>query len=157
MTRHDLVGLTLDQLLNNFASGPECFDLEVAEAKSFSAGPSDAIMWKHKIENGDIIQDPTQPMRTVIIVNNKATETIQCFIHFRDMISATNAMNHKPDAQVESKAVGFFRKWDSNYRKFEKLKRLIQQNNAARENTSFLNKLHTVFPGCWDEYIFGKK
>ena len=156
MTRHDLVGLTLDQLLRNFTAGPECFELEVAESKSFSAGPSDAIMWKHKIDNGGIIQDPTQPTRTVIIVNNKATETIQCLIYFKDMISAANAISHKPDAQVESK-VSYFKKWDSNYRKFEKLKKLIQANNASRENNSFLNKLHQVFPGTFDDYIFGKK
>ena len=156
MTRHDLVGLALDQLLRNFAMGPECFDLEMAESKSFSNPPSDAIMWKHKIDNGVIMSDPLNPTRTVIIVNNKATETIQCFIFFRDMLNAGNAMNHKPDAQVEAK-VGFFRKWDSNYRKFEKLKKLIKSNNTARENNSFLSKLHQVFPAAFDDYIFGKK
>ena len=156
MTRHELVGLTLDQLLYNFSLGTECFELEMLDAKSFSALPNNAIIWKHKIDNGGIIQDPHNPMRTVIVVNNRTTKTIQCFIHFRDMISANNAMNHKPDAQVEAK-IGIFKILDANHRKFKKLKKLIQQNNAAKDNNIFLSKLHSVFPGCWDDFIFGKK
>lgn len=113
-------------------------------------------MWKHKIDNGGIMTDPLNPSRTVIIVNNKATETIQCLIYFKDMVTASNAITHKPDAQVEA-SVGFWKKFDSNHRKFEKLKKLIQQNKAARDNNSFLSKLHSVFPGTFDEYIFGKK
>jgi len=156
MTRHDLVGLTLDQLLRNFALGPECFDLEIAESKSFSAGPSDAIMWKHKVDNGGLMQDPNNPSRTVVIINNRATDTMQCYIYSRDMISASNAVSHKSDAQVEA-GFTFWKRFDSNHRKFIKLKKLIQQYNASRDNNTFLSKLHSVFPGTFDEYIFGKK
>jgi hypothetical protein len=136
--------------------GSECFDLETAESKSFSTGPSDAIMWKHKVDNGGLMPDPNNPSRTVIIINNRATGTIQCLIYFKDMVSAANAISHKPDAQVEA-GTGWWKRMDSNHRKFMKLKVLIQQNNAARDNNVFLSKLYSVFPGTFDQYIFGKK
>jgi len=128
----------------------------MAESKTYSTGPNDAIMWKHKIDNGGIMTDPNNPSRTVIVINNKATDTIQCMIYFRDMLTAANATHHKPDAQIES-PVGFWKRFNPNWRKFHKLKKLIQQNNVARENHSFLGKLHNVFPGTFDDFIFGKK
>ena len=157
MTRQDLVGLTLEQLIRSFASSPECFDLEKAETSSFTSGPNDSILWKPRIESGGgIMTDPNNPSRTVIIVNNKATDTIQCFIYFKDMISTANALSHKADAQVECD-IGFWSRFDPNWRKFQKLKKLIQANSASREDHAFLGKLHDVFPGCWDPFIFGKK
>jgi hypothetical protein len=158
MTRKELVGLTLDQLLLNFSTSPECFDLEFLDVRSFTVSASEAIMWKHRVEvdSGSYIPDPNNPTRTIVVIHNKSTHRMTCNIYFRDMINIANTASHTAEATCEAK-LGFFVTFDSNYKKFNKLKSLIVKHSRAKESNTFLSKLHAVFPGTFDEYIFGKK
>jgi len=157
MTRSELVTLTLDQLLVTFKANPECFDLELTDTKSFSNVINDAIVWKHRIEQeSSFIADPHNPARTVIVVHNKATEEIQCFIYMTD-IKNVNSMNSlKADAEMVAQ-IGTIRLFDANYRRFMQLKKLIQKRNKDKEKDKFLSKLYSIFPGTFDDHIFGKK
>jgi hypothetical protein len=157
MTRHELVGLTLDQLIEAFKANPECFDLECTELKSFVGGTNEAIMWKHRVEvDKSYMPDPHNPARTVVVINNKHAEEIQCFIFMSALTSINNAASSKADADMSS-PVGIFRFLDKNHKKFKKLKNMIVKREKNKECDKFLSKLYAIFPGTFDDHIFGKK
>lgn len=157
MTRSELVSLTLDQLIDTFKRNPECFDLEATELRSFTNVVNDAIMWKHRIEvDKAYVPDPHNPTRAIVVIHNRNADEIQCFIYMSDIKSINNAASSKADAEMVS-PIGSFRFLDRNYRKFQTLKKLIIRRNKNAEKDKFLSKLYSIFPGTFDDHIFGKK
>lgn len=159
MKKHELIGLTLNQLISTFYSNPESFELDVNDLKPYFGSSNDTIMWRPRVptdQTGTYAPDPNNPSRSVIIFFNKNTKEIQCCIYMTSLTKASDGIHLRPDAKIDCFINKYFYLISPNYRKFQLLKKLIQKRDRDAENDKFLRKLHNVFPGTFDDFIFGK-
>ena len=147
MTRRELVGLTLDQLISAFAEEPNNFSIEITDVTSrgYSNALHSSIMWRDKT-NG----------RTIVMLYNKKAKELQCTIYAHDIQNINNMSSLTPDAAMCSD-VKWFKIFDSNYKKFDILRKLIVHKDIHNKNHEFLDKLRHIFPSMMDDVIFGKK
>jgi hypothetical protein len=155
MKKDELVSITLDQLTDNLDSTPECFEISCKELNVYTHTTSDVIVWKRKvILDNKSIPDPNGDLRTIIIIYNKTTNELSCHIYLKE-VTVQSAPNIKSDASM-SMNVGF--KWfNRQYRQFQRIKSKIIENERIKENTEYLRKLDSIFPGTFEKDIFGKK
>jgi hypothetical protein len=161
MEKHEIISLTLDQLIERFHLSPESFDYEdPSTPNKMLVNP--IIIWQPKFDLGNsVVPDPNNEQKTVIITYSELTSEMSCYIFASTQISLSNLMNtvsnaSKTDAVISYK-LGVFASFRVNHRKFMKLKKLIQNRERMKENDNFMKKLCKVFPGTLDDHIFGRK
>lgn len=145
MEKAELVGLTLDRLLDHFKMSPESFE--------FHDNISPTVVWRPKIEQGDItsnsIYDPNNA-HAVIVTYNPHQNEITCYVFLTAPAEPLNATG-RADTTMSSKR--WFETWRSNYRKLMKLKSLIQSREAKKTNLIYLRKLSCIFPDAVDKHL----
>ncbi len=149
MNKHELVGMTIQHLINHFKSSPESFEYSPNQV---------SIVWHPKVQLGDysstVVQDPNNNHAVVIMFNNLNNE-LTCHIFLRVPTNLSNLCSgQNADCVISSKRA--FEKWRGNYRKFSKLKDLIIERDRQRENLVYLKKLNSVFPDTLDTNLFDK-
>ena len=146
MDNAELVGLTLDRLIDHFKLSPESFD--------FSGGVTHpTVLWRPKVQLDDLnnhsIRDPNNA-HAVIVRWNPHFSQVVCYVFLVAPEYPLNAID-KADSTISSQR--YFESWRSNYRKLLKLKRLIEEREAYRANMAYLRKLSSIFPDAVDSHI----
>jgi hypothetical protein len=148
MDKAELIGLTLDRLIEHFRDQPESFEYKGSESSSGVSG----IFWQPKIQSNDsVVRDPNNH-HAVVINWNGMNNTMMCCI----LLKAPANLSASNSPQVADCVVTvhrWFEKWRGNYRKFCKLRKLIVEREVYLENRGFLSKLTAVFPDSMDEHI----
>ena len=145
MTKDELMQLTIKQLTEYFYAHSECFNLESPTFISSSAvAQNPTIIFQSQI-------NPINASRSMTLAYDPLLKTMTCQIFFRQIAHA-NATN--PDATI---CISIEYKWFSkSYWMYRKLHKQVAEKLAIQKHNEYLDKLHSVFPGSYDDYIFGK-
>lgn len=153
MNKHELINLTLKQLIERFRMSPESFEYSGPDVDV--SGNSDYIIWQPKVILSDsdlsTITDPNNNHAIIIQFNHSAAE-FSCYIFLNPPPDLKSIYAAKADCLIHSKRS--FEKFRGNYKKFKKLKNMILKKYANKENRSYLKKLSSVFPDIMDDYMF---
>lgn len=156
MNRCDIVGLTLDQLLENFPLSPESFDYEDMHYTPHKNTSHPTIIWQPKVELKDgVVPDPNNEVKTIVVWYNENLSELNCAIIPGPATSWRSVAMLVGATDINCPITGIIA-LNSHYRKFMKLKRLIMAKDQMKHNNDFLKKLHSIFPGTFDKHIFGK-
>ena len=154
MDKHELVGITIKQLIEHFKSSPESFEYQDQDRRpGSSANPT--IFWQPKVQLGDymstVVQDPNNNHAVVVTFNPMMNE-LSCYLLLKAPPSLTTSLNGITyDCMMSSKR--WFERYRSNYRKFAKLRDLIIARDKSKENLTYLKKLSSVFPDTMDTHL----
>lgn len=150
MEKHELVGITLSRLIENFKVSPESF-----EFLDNGSSSNDILIWQPKItltdKDSTIVQDPNNN-HAIIIQFNKLNNELSCHIFLKPFINITSIYAQKADSVIFSRR--WLEKLRGNYKKFKKLQKLIAKRDRDKESRAYLNKLSSVFPDALDDLIF---
>jgi hypothetical protein len=156
MDKHALVAITIQKLIDHFASSPESFEY-YDETRKVNSSMSPTIFWQPKVQLGDItsatVQDPNNNHAVVVSFNHNLNE-LTCYLFLNARADLTSLSGQVPDCIMVSKRS--FEKWRGNYRKFLKLRDLIVARDKRKENLTYLNKLSSVFPDTLDTHLLDK-
>lgn len=158
ISESDIVSLTLAQLLDQHVENPQSFDyvgleniLTSTKAKLYM----DNIVWQTKIElDGIMVDNPLNEPKTVIITYSSIEKSLTVRIFNRTFSTINDIEVQKCDASIEYATM--FIRFNSNYRKYLKLKSRIFAHQQNKDSRKFLRKLSTVFPTIMDSHILGK-
>jgi hypothetical protein len=152
MTKEDLIYLTIKQLKDSFRTSPESLILEDSEIKT-SEYPGPTIIWRHMLElNGQMIQDPNNATRTIVITYNKMAQQLTTNIYFRDVTKFNH--NIMPDAA----ATFTYKYWPNlyrSYRLFNQLRSKLIHRHHEKQNMDYIKKLTSIFPAAGDDDLLG--
>jgi hypothetical protein len=157
MDKHELVGMTIKQLIEHFKSSPESFEYYDQTRKPNSC-MQPTIVWQPKVQLGDymstVVQDPNNSHAVVVSFNDMVNE-LTCYLFLK---APTNlvSMNASAIADCIMTSKRSFEKWRGNYRKFKKLRDLIIARDKHKENLTYLKKLSSVFPDTMDTHLLDK-
>ena len=146
MTKHELIEMTLDQLLDEFKAFPESF---VYGDREHTTNPTyyPTITWQPKIElDNSVVCDPNDTGRIVTVSYDLKSRVFRC-----DLFSSVT----KAGASISTDR-RLFETWRANHKKFFKLARFIKKHGQDKEGRNFLKKLCDVFPSTLDEHLLGK-
>lgn len=148
MTKSEIISNTLDQLIDKFHVAPDGFELVDSEFNKY-------IAWQTKVDlNDKLVQDPSAYQRTVVITWSAAEKSITVRIYNSTFVNFHFLDNQKPDGLIE--VARPFERYRSNYNKFIKLQKLIEERNELNKTKEFINKISSVFPTILDHFIIGK-
>ena len=145
MDKAELVGLTLDRLIDHFRLSPESFD--------YSESMSPTIVWQPKIQQGDLTSNPIYDpnnAHAVVVRWNQLYSSVNCYVFLKAPIDPMNSID-KADSTMSSQR--WFEQYRGNYRKLMKLKALVQARNAQKAQLIYLRKLSSVFPDAIDDHL----
>jgi hypothetical protein len=157
MDKHELVGMTIQKLIDHFAGSPESFEYCDQERKhNNSMHPT--IFWQPKVQLGDymstIVEDPNNN-HAVVVNFNPMNNEITCYLFLKAITNLANTNSvQSADCVITSKR--WFEKYRGNYRKFKKLRDLILARDKRKENLTYLKKLSSVFPDTMDTHWLDK-
>jgi hypothetical protein len=157
MYKHELVGITIQQLIEHFKTSPESFEYYDVDRKPYhSMHP--AIYWQPKVQLGDpsssIVDDPNNGHAICVSWNANAKE-LTCFLFLKAPPNLMSGNSHQAaDGVVTS--CRWFERLRGNYRKFKYLRDMIIARDKYRENLIYLKKLSAVFPDTMDTHLFDK-
>jgi hypothetical protein len=158
VTKEELIALTLKQLRENIAHSPEQFEIECPELNPSRSSMSSSIIWRPRFNlDGNLVTDPTNNPRTVIVTLNHTTRELGCYIFLKDISSIFNAQGVVSEASALVKLDSWPLSFYKVYRDFNRLKNTVIKNIGTQENEKFLKKLCSVFPGTFEEDLLGKK
>jgi len=153
--KHELIGMTIQQLIEHFKSSPESFEYYDRDTKSNnSVHPT--IVFQPKIQLTDsatIIRDPNNNHAVIVVFHEMSSELL-CYLFSKAPPNLSSLGVVVADCTISSKQ--YFIRWRSNYKKFNKLRDLILKRDSNREASEYLDKLSSVFPDSGDENIIGK-
>jgi len=154
MDKHELIGITIDRLIEHFKDSPESFEYHDSERKpNTSIHPT--IFWQPKIQLNDpthVVIDPNNN-HAVVVNFNPLNNELTCYLFLKapPNMAGSNG-GHSADCIMTSHR--WFEKYRSNYRKFKKLRNLIIARDKQKENMNYLRKLASVFPDTYDNDLF---
>lgn len=151
MDKNELVNITLKQLLDSLETAPECFELEDREITPDRALIGPIIIWRFRCKiNGEVVADPNQPARTIVVSFNNIAKSINCSIFLRDISSHNLAI--MPDTQVT-----VVYKWHpmlhSSYRAFMKIRKILLNKHKQKMHDAYLDKLESIFPATFTDEL----
>lgn len=146
MDKAELVGLTLDRLIDHFNLSPESFEF-------FDRTGAPTILWRPKIQLGDLTSNPIYDpnnAHAVVARYNPYDNSVSCFVFLSAPADPINTTD-KADTTMTSKR--YFETYRGNYRKLMRLKELVLARNIQKDNLIYLRKLSSVFPDAVDNHI----
>jgi hypothetical protein len=150
MDKHELVGMTIQKLIEHFKMSPESFEYYDSERRPNQA-VQPTITWQPKIQLNDhsstVVNDPNN-VHAVIVMFNPMINELSCYLFLKAPPNLITNHGTTADCVITSKRA--FEKWRGNYRKFKKLRDLIIARDKRRENMDYLRKLSSVFPDAMD-------
>jgi hypothetical protein len=154
MKKWELIGLTLEQLLEQHKQTPESFEYADKDYPVTGQGGNPLIYWQPKVDlKSSVVPDPNESQKAVIITYNELTGRLVCYI-YSNIVPGLKAMEGRnADATVIDDRK--FMKWRSNWHKFNKLAEAIKEHDRSKENDTFLKKLFSIFPGTLDKHLLG--
>ncbi len=152
MDKYELVGITIQKLIDHFAGSPESFEYYDSERKpNQSMHPT--IFWQPKVQLGDymstVVQDPNNS-HAVVVNFNPLNNELTCYLFLKAPSNISSIGGHAADCVMSSKR--WFERYRGNYRKFKKLRDLIIARDKRKENLTYLKKLSSVFPDSMDSH-----
>ena len=154
MHKHELVGITLQHLMEHFRTSPESFEYLDHNSKPMYA--NDCIIWQPKVQLGDImsttVDDPNNG-HAVVVMFNDLTNELTCYIFLKAPPNLTSMSNPAYPADCVVTSRRRFEKWRNNYKMFSALKDLILIRNKRKESMTYLKKLSSVFPDTMDTHL----
>lgn len=145
MDKAELVGITLDRLIDHFKLSPESFE--------FTDNGTPTITWQPKIQLGDLASNPIYDpnnAHAVVVQWNQFAGHLTCYV-FLTAPTEPRSNVHKADSTMV--ACRWFERYRSNHRKMIKLKSLILARDAQKANLIYLRKLSSIFPDAMDGHI----
>ena len=156
MDKHELVGMTIQKLIDQFAGSPESFEYHDPSTKTSCMSPT--IYWQPKVQLGDymstVVQDPNNN-HAVVVSFNPILNELTCYLFLKAPTSIT-ASNTALSADCIMTSKRPFETWRGNYKKFKKLRDLIIAKEKRKENLTYLKKLSSVFPDTMDTHLLDK-
>lgn len=157
MTKEELVGITIQQLIEHFYNSPESFEYYDQNRKPASS-IQPTIFWQPKIQLGDylssVVQDPNNN-HAVVINFNPLNNELTCYLFLKAPPNFASLSGGFPaDCVISSRR--WFEQYRGNYRKFNKLRKLIVKRDKQLENMNYLKKLSSVFPDTMDAHLLDK-
>ena len=157
MHKHELVGITIQQLIEHFKTSPESFEFYDQDRKPHYAN-APTICFQPKIQLDSLIpavNDPNNSHAVVVSFHNNKELACYIFLKAPGNLMSLNSCATAADSVTSSSRR--FEKWRSNYRKFKYLRNLIMTRDKYKDNLIYLKKLSAVFPDTMDDpYIFDK-
>ncbi len=158
MTKEELVYLTLRQLSESLKTHPENFRLEdpsIGSGTGNAAFPGPTIIWqfKVKVSDNELIPDPFNATKTIIITYNKIAKQIHCHIYHREV----NNLNHAimPEAQATIQFHDYLPLFfHRTYREFKSLRTNLIKRRNEKEYIDYMRRLHGIFPSIHEEELF---
>lgn len=157
MDKHELVGLTIQRLLDHFKASPESFEYYDHETKG-NASVIPTIVWQPKVQLNDymstVLQDPNNN-HAVVVTFNHMSEELACYLFMKapPNLSSSSVVTQ---ADITISSIRWFHKWRANYKKFTKLRDLIQARDRRKHNLNYLKKLSSVFPDTMDNHFLDR-
>jgi len=155
MQKHELVGITIQQLIEHFKSSPESFEYYDHNCKPAIMNPT--ICFQPKVQLGDpsssTVSDPNNGHAIFVSFNNDTELTCYLFLKAPQNLMSSNSSYAADSVMTSSRP---FEKWRGNYRKFKQLRNLIMARNKYKENLTYLKKLSVVFPDTMDSHLLDK-
>jgi hypothetical protein len=148
MDKIETLMLVLRQLIENHKSRPEYFKIST-DYSTIHASSSPTIVWKRVIDLDEDtrIDDPNSDDKYIVVTYDKNAKVIRCSIY----------PNSKDRAEaVFSAPVGDIPILNGHYRYFMRLFKAVQRHEKIQEQTHFIKKFHYLFPGSFEDDIFGK-
>ena len=153
MDKYELVGITLDRLIDHFASSPESFEYYDCERNPGRLQAS--IYWQPKVQLNDymstVIEDPNNN-HAVIVTFHPHMDEVTCFLFLKAPANLVTMSGALADCTISSKR--WFERWRGNYRKFRTLRDMIIKRDKLKENMNYLKKLSSVFPDSMDDHFY---
>jgi hypothetical protein len=155
MQKHELVGITIQHLIEHFKSSPESFEYYDQDRRPHTS-MHPTIFWQPKVQLGDpsssIVQDPNNSHAVVVSFHNNE---LTCWVFLKAPLNlqSSSACQAADCVMTSSRP---FEKWRGNYRKFKQLRKLILARDKYIENLTYLRKLSTVFPDTMDSHLLDK-
>ena len=157
MDKHELVGMTIQQLIEHFKSSPESFEYYDHDRKHNSS-THPTIFWQPKVQLGDymstVVQDPNNN-HAVVVNFNPLNNELTCYLFMKAPPNFASLSGGQVADCVMTSA-RWFERYRGNYRKFIKLKNLIIARDKRKENLTYLKKLSSVFPDTMDTHLLDK-
>lgn len=148
MSKSEIISNTLDQLIDKFHTSPDAFECIDSEINKF-------ITWQTKVDLSDkLVQDPSAYQRSIIVTWSPTEKLLSVRIYNSTFTNFHFLENQKPDGLLEVSRP--FEKYRSNYKKFVKLQKLIEEKDEHNRTKEFINKISSVFPTILDHFIIGK-
>jgi len=144
MDSEELMRLTLQQLLDFFYMYPECFSLEDPElsTKNNNYHTTNIIFQSQP--------DPNSNVRSIVINWSEMGTTLQCYIYFKELPFLGHA-SLIADAHIMLQVE--YKWFSKSHRLYRKLRKALLTRKKDSEHDEYLKKLHSVFPGCFDEIL----
>jgi hypothetical protein len=155
MNRYELVGMTIQNMIDRFKTSPESFTFCDSQSKH-NRCVYPTIVWQPRIQlsdNSAAVMDPNNNSAVVIVFNTFAND-LSCYVFLKAPINPTTWVPHMADSVAVSDR--WFEKLRGNYRKFKKLRNLVRVRDRNMENLLYLNKLSSVFPDTLDSHLLDK-
>ncbi len=158
MKKWELIGLTLEQLLERQRQNPESFEYSDKSYPIVGGGGQPTIYWQPKLtikSDSRTISDPNESQKAVIITFNDFTNQLICYIHSAITTTGIKALEskHADASMVDDRN---FIKYRANWRKFQQLANAIKEHDRTKENERYLKKLFSIFPGTLDKHLLGE-
>ena len=149
MYDHELVGLTIEQLIKHFKLSPESFSFS-DRFNSATSRSIPTIMWQPRIQLKDYLDSILDPNNSggIMVSWNPYSHEVTCYLFTKTPLDI-NLCN--PDNTMSSKR--WFEKYRSNYKRFKQLKNLIRMYEQHKDSIRYLKKLSAVFPDLLDHHI----
>ena len=152
MHKHELVGITIQQLIEHFKISPESFEFYDQDRRPHTS-MHPTVFWQPKVQLGDasssVVDDPNNGHAVVVSFHNGE---LTCYIFLKAPANLQSSSACQAADSVVSSARSF-EKWRGNYRKFKHLRNLILARDKYRENLIYLKKLSAVFPDTMDSHL----
>lgn len=155
MTKEELIHITLKQLSESYRLTPENFRLEDPELGQTQGNfPGPTIIWQFRIQmkDGQIIQDPNNTCKTIIVTYNRIAKQLSCHIYFREVNSVNSAI--MPESQVVIQLSEFMPYLNRTYRQFMELRGILIQARKEKDFVDYLQKLNKIFPSTHEDDLF---
>lgn len=153
MTKEDVLKITLKELISAHERAPECFEITDKEVDQGLLTSSTTIKWSFKVKVQDeILDDPNNASRTIILSYNPIIRQLSCSIFFREINNMHHAILSDASTSVEYR----FPLLHKNYRQFRQLRKSIIAHTKRIESDKFLNKLGSIFPSIFEDDVFGQ-
>lgn len=157
VTKSEIIGQTLDQLIDIFHKKPDSFQYvgdESADSNRLRIY-HDNIIWQTLIRaDGKLIDDPNEPPKTIVVTFSKLESNISICAYNRTFTNIQEINIAKADAYIESTKT--FKRFRKNYKKFKKIRNLILRHSESRKANDFFYQMSKVFPVMLDKHILGK-
>ena len=160
MDKWELIEITLDQLIVQWRSNKESFDIDVGTPEirlGDNGHPDMSICWSPISSNdhneGAALTTDSMKLRKGVMITYNRRGEFKCFIYKVGPQGLRPADGSLAENSISAKKC--LVPIRSLYRKFMRLRSDVLTHKRHKANSSYLSNLCGVFPGTLDEHLLG--